>query len=666
MSLVLKYLSTRKISILFAIICFIFQVKLCGQTFKFGEPYKEAFNNVKFEDDTSNTAVILYDSANTYFSAIREQFTIITEQFKRIKIISDKSENEGEIVIERYGGEYFEKYEPLVAIKGFSHRIGKNNEIITKKLDSTDIFITANTIKIFFPKVKKGTIIEYHIIVEEPATANLIKWNFQERNPIIRSVFKIEIPEYFNVAAVTRGKSLIISENLGDSLYSNPKNQIAIFRELGSQTKIKVKRFKYSMDNIEGRQNEPFVLNLIDEIPAMDFHLYELKIKDTYLKLIDTWTEYSEKYGKSDNLLFSSSRIERLNKFFPITILPDISEREKINIIVRHVKNTIQWNGIRSENAQNDVFKLLDLKKGSSAEVNLVLLAFLKAKGFEAYPAIISSRGRGVLNVKFPDKSQLNQMVVAIKYNDSYVFRDATDKYLSDDILPLDAYNGDALIPIKENPLFVNLSADYLQLTEKTHHEIQVESDTSVNIKASITLHLFDSAKVRKELEKEKSSAGIKKWLDYNANYPSDSMVIENQHDIQEALRITLYKKLTDTLKSDSIQVFYLGQLNTNPLKSDKRFSDIQFTHSIKETITSTVEFADVNMKFKTPARKLINYSDNGIIFQYEINTIENKVSVMSRRVINKTKYEVTSFKEIQTLYTDIIAKQHEPIIILP
>jgi hypothetical protein len=659
----IKLLSKIASSILFFT---LFSTSIEAQKYTFGKPNISEFDKIKFEDDTTTKAIVLYDSALTCFSAIREQFTIITNYFKRIKIISDDGVNEGTIVIQRRGGEYFEKYEPYLKVEGFSYRKGKDNQIISTPLDSNDVFITANTIKIVFPRVKKGSIIEYNLIMESPASANLFGWRFMDNNPVIKSTFRIEIPEYFNVAAITNGKTEIKIQKLTDTLYSSPKKQTSFFKELGSTSKINVKRINYSLENLQGINDENYIHNEVDLIPSISFHLYELRIDDFYRKFIDTWIEYSNKYCENDNLQFGKNRIERLKGYFHPVIQEGLTDREKINTLVRYTKDNIQWDGNKSERALTDVFKTIDLKKGNSADINLVLIALLKANGYDAHPVIISSRGNGEMNVQFPNEYQLNQMVVGIRYNDNWVFRDATNKYLNDDLLPLEAYNGNALIPMKDNPLFVDLSTDLLQMSEKTHHEIKVDQSLKVKIKAEITLDLFTSAYFRKLVDEKKSKNGLRLLLEQSTLHSIDSLAILNKDDYQEALKLAIFKTISSDSSSNKIEPFFIGQLNNNPFKTPSRFNNITFPHPLKEIITTAITFEGFSPKFKVPVKKLTEFSQRGIVFQYESSFTENQVNIMSRRLINRTTYNATDYAEIKAYFAYIIEKQHEAIEILP
>tara|TARA_R110002020_G_scaffold293535_6_gene509255 strand:- start:5705 stop:6046 length:342 start_codon:yes stop_codon:yes gene_type:complete len=61
------------------------------------------------------------------------------------------------------------------------------------------------------------------------------------------------------------------------------------------------------------------------------------------------------------------------------------------------VKHRITWNGKRSYWAKKDLEESYTSRTGNVAGVNLNLIAFLNACGFDAHPVLLSTRQHGIL-----------------------------------------------------------------------------------------------------------------------------------------------------------------------------------------------------------------------------------------------------------------------------
>ena len=666
------YNSLNRVSIFIKIsliICYALNItalKAQGKNhFSFGSVSKEYFKKKIPEIFEKRDVLILYDSASVQFSGIKDQFTIITTSYQRRLIAEKEAKDEGTVVIDRFGGEDFKLYVPMCIVEAYIHKLDEDDIVISRKLDATDIFITPSNIKIIFPRISEGSIIEYKIFLEEPASKYLFRWNFQNQYATFRSACHIEIPEYFKVAARTKGSYEIKTSILKTAPYSSPKNQSTFFKQLGSPPEIIVKCSDYSLENIPAFTKEAFVKNPSDMIPAVNFDLYELSINKYYEKFIDDWNVFAKKFLENDLFIFTSTRRERIKDNYIPKMDESWNDFEKFNFLVRHLKENIEWNGQYEYMPQNPVANTINSKKGSSADINLVLLGFLQSLGYEAHPVIISPRGNGSLNLSYPDLRQLSQMVVGIRMGEGWVFRDAGNKYLRDNLLPLSAYNNEAFIPLSEGSIFAELNADLIQCQEKVHHEIVV-IDKEVSIKATLQPDYFTSAQIRESLAGNSSKDKLMEWINRNSKFPVDSAKLIELENPNEDLKIEIFahQDLSDKGNELEVNPFLIGIIKTNPFDKTFRVNNIEFNYALNELITSTITVEGDYKKISFPTKTLQKFDEGALIFHYESNQTNNKINCMSRRVIKTTTYNKNEHLKLKNLFADIIKKQNENLII--
>lgn len=86
--------------------------------------------------------------------------------------------------------------------------------------------------------------------------------------------------------------------------------------------------------------------------------------------------------------------------------------------------------------------------EGHAADVNLAVLAALRALDLEAFPAFIATRDYGRVVAQLPAAGSLNKMIVAVREGSGYRFVDATAPGTAAGVLPVEDYNGLALVAL--------------------------------------------------------------------------------------------------------------------------------------------------------------------------------------------------------------------------
>lgn len=640
-----------------------------AQKFTFLNVPKEVFTQKGFGEKDSADVVILFDSASVRFSSIGENFTIITTRYQRMKILTQDGVDNGTVVIKRFSNADFLKKQPIFHAEGATFNLSKDQSVRMTKLDSTEIFKNELTLKLAFSNVKPGSVIDYSYSIEEPVHINLCDWEFQHDYPVAHSAFSIIIPEFFNISTTALGKNKAKPYKNEDIEYRNPKTGTShFFKFLGAPPKILAKHLEYYIDSLPALIDDKYIINRDDYRHSLYFILQDFQYGSFYQNLKTTWDELATKFLKDDKFIVSLSRAERIRKYQMFPIPDGLSRHDKLNFIVRYVKDNFQWDGKYSPIPNQDFSEILKQKKGNSAELNLVLHVYLKVAGFDSYPVIISPRGTGKLKTGILDLMQLELMVIGITdEDDNWVFRDASNKYLNDDLLPLIAYNGQSFIPQEEGQsIFVDLNADILPMSEKYHHDFEL-SDKEVSIHSTYQPTLFTSARIRRLLKEKSTIDDLKKSIFIQSLQSPDSIVIENENDIQEVLKIHIYKKiaLDKNQKADTLKVFYWGNYPFTPFKAETRDIPIEFDYKLNQLVTTKIKYSGDMSKVILPSKSTLSYGEQSILYHYEAGIFENNINIMSRLRVNKTFYTSDEYPEISQLFKQIVLKQNEKVILV-
>ncbi len=102
--------------------------------------------------------------------------------------------------------------------------------------------------------------------------------------------------------------------------------------------------------------------------------------------------------------------------------------QEKIAAIHQYVCQNVTLGPKRAcKYINSSLKKVLDDKKGNSAEINLLMASMLDKAGIEAHPVLISTRDHGFIRQNMPVVSQFNYVLCLAKVGDKNILLDATD-----------------------------------------------------------------------------------------------------------------------------------------------------------------------------------------------------------------------------------------------
>ncbi|KAA8479198.1 DUF3857 domain-containing protein [Arcticibacter tournemirensis] len=218
--------------------------------------------------------------ADVYFD---QNFDIIMERHKRIKIFNEKGKDEANVRLEYYSGGHYEDLFSLQA-QTINNRDGK--PMITKlerKQIFTEIIDKNRTALVFtFPDVQPGSIVEFKYQWKTPSYGNFPSWVFQSKIPVRYSELRTSVPDmlYYKIQQrvhqpFCKNKSMSESKSIPNGANS-----------LGYNVNIRL----LALQNVPSLSDEPFMTSRNDNLQSVSFQLTEIKpiggFTQTY---IDTW-----------------------------------------------------------------------------------------------------------------------------------------------------------------------------------------------------------------------------------------------------------------------------------------------------------------------------------------------------------------------------------------
>jgi hypothetical protein len=353
-------------------------------------PEEKTLKVCPFDKDAD--AIVLIDQASSDHD---DEYRLITTRHIRIKILKEKGISRGDVMIRYYHGndfEYIDKIEAIVC--NFNASGGQD----IKKVANAQIFRQKinqywSAVKFAIPDVQVGSIIEYKYVSTKKSYSGLDDWYFQRDIPTKLSSYSLVIlPNYEFAYQVHKSKDLPI--------------KIESAKESG--------RILFEMNNVAGLRDEPYMDSERDYIQRVEFQLagYRGRFGDK-TKYMTTWNEVVRElianpgFGRQLNKNLAGSAA------FMNEVKAMSDPYKKMASIYNYVQQNLTWNGFTGKYSDN-VKDAWEKKKGSNADINLILCNLLEEAGLEVFPILVSERGNGKVDANYPFIGQFNTVMAYV------------------------------------------------------------------------------------------------------------------------------------------------------------------------------------------------------------------------------------------------------------
>ena len=170
-----------------------------------------------------------------------------------------------------------------------------------------------------------------------------------------------------------------------------------------SNTGYKEQLCRYVVKDAPAFKNEPFITSRKEYLAKVEFGLvsYALGTSGYFKQMAETWGDVGVYLTKHEDFGQRILKPKYLNEIVKqLATLTDTTQR--INAAFNYITTNFAWDEHAALMAEHDLKTVFENKKGSAAEINLLLVALLKALGIETYPVILSTRDNGAFSEEFP------------------------------------------------------------------------------------------------------------------------------------------------------------------------------------------------------------------------------------------------------------------------
>ncbi|HMI60812.1 MAG TPA: DUF3857 domain-containing protein, partial [Puia sp.] len=487
--------------------------------------------------DTNTDAVILADIGSVHFVGNKHNwFSYVYKRQTRIKIINKKSiEDLATQKVTLYGSDNDERIEILSGVAATTYNL-ENGQVNATQLDKKDIY-TARINKLYtekkftLPAVKEGSIIEFTYTKTSDFEFNLPSWEFQSGSyPCLWSEYQVKIPQTLSYIFVRQGVHgyIIDKGKEGSELYKVTKKAEA-GGVLGSQDidrsyTVTTVEHQWAMKDIPALRFENYLTTPANYIDKIEFQLSKTYNGEESSDQTNSWKKATEELLHEEEF---GGPLAEDNEW--LTDLVDkisgsnSSALEQAKSIYYYVSSHFTCTNGYNKYITTTLWDVVKKNSGSVGDINLLLIAMLRKKGFQADPVLLSTREYGYNLISYPVLAKLNYVIVRLKLDGKVWYLDAAQPHLGFGRLPGDCYNGHARIISNKDSASIYFEADSLKEKKTT---IVILSNTDKGLEGQYQSILGDQESYN--LRRWISEKGDKPWFKNIQTAYGDDLTISN------------------------------------------------------------------------------------------------------------------------------------------
>jgi transglutaminase-like putative cysteine protease len=637
---------------------------------KWGEVPAEDLTMAVYPADTSAAAVVLADFGEVTFdfkSADHTRYHF--ERHRRVKILKRSAFDLANVTIKYYSKDHSEK---LVDLK--AHTIGPDGKIVAVR--KQDVFEESvdgrlTLVKFSLSDVREGSVIEYRYRISSNDLLQLPEWYFQEDIPVRWSEYRLHIPEFYHYVIISWGRppDIFSNEYTTESIpFRSRSGAHGTLRE--GRAEAKIVHYRMAMKEAPALKEEDFITTMDDYLARVRLQLSATKF-DQFKPVLSTWEELAK--DMREHRMFGQ-QLHKIDNFNMIMVASEALPLEgtledKTRALYTFLNERMTWNGRYDVLARDNLNTCFKRGSGSGAELNLMLVALLRARGIEAKPVLISTRDNGRPTESYPIIEQFNHVLaLAVLEKGKLLFLDLGDLSRPPGMLHVNALNRRGWISDPNQPIWIDLPAP--ENTAVTKADLHIDTDGRIEGWFRRIISGYDAIEHFHLLRDHQPKEIAEKWLrQFFPNAVVDTVDIEKKSVAESAITYSFQCRIPTAGQSASTLIYFNPVLtpafSENPFRSPERNFPIEAPYTLNEQYTLKLSLPNGYELDDGP--KPLNLTHDKDL-RYSFNLVNNddkqQVEIVSRLWIRRTRFEPEEYPSLREFFVRMIEKQQEPAVL--
>lgn len=644
-----------------------------GQAKKWGDISTEELQKTVFTSDSSAAAVVLFDQAKVNFD---HKLEFYMDRHIRIKIYSREGYEwaTAEIPYNDERDQYVNK------IKGQTFTLTEKGKVRKKRLDSNEIFeedYSQNFKKIKFtlPSLEPGAIVEYRYRKKIGSPVWVPDWEFQRTIPVLWSEYKVKMPSwyFFNKMIVNSNKVHI---NETDPFFENM--YVTLSREnsahksyYNARIEVDGHNYRWVMKDLPAVKKLPYMTSPNNYKAKLWMQLTEIRMPNQLHEVfLKSWDNIAEELLKSDlfgKRMRSNSGIRKIAAEATDGLETPL---EKMMAVYGYMVESMVWDKNYSMLASDDLRDVLKARKGSSAELNLLMTQLLRDAGLQADPVVMSTRKNGRVVKYFAIANQFNHVISRVKIGDDSYLLDATSNDKAIDILPVNDLNGEGLLVSEDVSKWLKISPGNITKSRVVYNATLDKHGLlkgGVSFKAqgyhASLKHFEMDQKDEDDFLNEELMGGIKA-------VSVDSFTVKDKNYENSRFECEIYfSDMEPSVSQKSSNHLYFNPMlflreESSPFKQSKRTIPVEFPYTFEKEFVANFTIPEGYVIKEVPKPKRITIPGNGIEIIRLSQVSGNRITILSKLKLKKSYYAPEEYEMLRGFYAKLVSLHNEPIVL--
>lgn len=606
----------------------------------FGELSVAEKTLVECSFDKEADAIVLIDEGHSNYN---DEYNLITTFRKRLKILKQKGVRYADVSIYYYSRDDFEYISDIEAYTwnaGDDIKKITNSSIYRKKVNDRVSMVT-----FALPDVKPGSIIEYRYTSTMKSYAGLENWFFHKELPVLKSCYWLGVPPRLEFAY---------------RIFKSEQFPIVVKNEKGSGLVY------FEMSSLPGLRDEPYMDSEKDYLQRVEFQLSGYQAGGGTAKYMTNWDEVTR------TLMGDRAFGLQLNKNFPNsdalmnTVNAIAAPYDKMEALYNYVQKNIAWNGYKGIYAVDGVKEAWEKRKGTSGQINLMLINLLKEAGLEVYPILVSERGHGKVHPEYPFLDQFNNVMAYVLIEGKPYVLDASGNYTPPFMMPFSVINTKGFVVNRKKGGIVELTEN--QKTEKNFTIIKATVDENGGIHGEANIQSSEYSRLNRlrawHRDKEKFRENY--FTTYQTGMTMDSLVMKNLDNdsmaLEQAFHFTIPPAESGAYKLVNLNLF--TGMKSNPFLADFRYSNIDYGCLQNHTVIQNIELpANLAIESQPKSIRMI-MPDTSILFTRRITAENNKLFIQLSIQTKRSVFTADEYGYVRDFYKKMSEIMNEQLVL--
>jgi hypothetical protein len=380
-----------------------------------------------------------------------------------------------------------------------------------------------------------------------------------------------------------------------------------------------------------------------------------------------SWADINKQFSEDANFGDEITGNAFLRKVAEEVTAGRTTPEQKIAAIERYVKNTVQWDGFSRRYTTKPLRKVLDDKKGNSAEINLLLASILDKAGIKVSPVLLSTRDHGFVRETVPVSSQFNYVVCMVLIDGKTVLLDATDKLLPVGVLPERCLNGSGFVVSKGgNFSWIELKSP-IRSRDYYTTEMVLKQDGSMKGNIEVEHSGYYAQQERQqfletgEQDYVKAFVGGRSWNIEKSTFANTADVAE---PFKEAYEVSIGDQVTAAGDIIYVNPFLVLQIDENPFKLETRQYPVDFGSSMETLLISKITIPPGYVVDELPKSAVLKLPENAARYMYNLTLTGDQITLTSSLQLNNSLFSQEEYPHLREFYNLVVAKQAEQIVL--